>query len=243
LEERFGKFRRESKAEKESFEAEVQRLREEVRKLLSFSLQLLLSQLPKLQDTRRHTLSSDSQLTNLTRALQEAQTKNVQVLSTPPLRPPFPASLFLLQLLKVIEEISKEKVVLEEQLLSLPLVSHASGFSPDSPTDSAAPIDEPSNSRTLIRGLQQKLGQVVADFRIQSMKLLETEKSLREIQQDKDIGDRLRTKLETQTENFNHQIALWEEKAETLSREIKVWQVSSKGHDAVPCSQPSLPPP
>lgn len=140
------------------------------------------------------------------------------------------------QLLKVIEDISKEKLVLEEQLLSLPLVSDSKGIDSSglltdsfrlltSATDSVASPEESSNSRALVRGLQQKLGQVVADFRIQSMKLLETEKSLRELQQDKDIGDRLRIKMETQTENFNHQIALLEERAETLSREIKVWQV------------------
>ena len=57
------------------------------------------------------------------------------------------------------------------------------------------------------------------------MKLFETEKSLRELQQDKEIGERLRIKLESQAQSYDHQIAIWEERAEALTREAKVWQV------------------
>ena len=71
------------------------------------------------------------------------------------------------------------------------------------------------------------------------MKLFETEKSLRELQQDKDIGDRLRIKMETQTENFNHQITLLEERTETLSREIKVWQVRKIFRSVLTCETDS----
>lgn len=57
------------------------------------------------------------------------------------------------------------------------------------------------------------------------MKLLESEKTIRELQQDKEIGDRLRFKLESQMEAANHQVSIWEDKVESLSRELRVWQV------------------
>jgi hypothetical protein len=58
------------------------------------------------------------------------------------------------------------------------------------------------------------------------MRLLEAERSLREVQQDKEIGDRLRMKLESQVETAQHQVLLAEEKVEAFVREVKVWQVS-----------------
>lgn len=87
------------------------------------------------------------------------------------------------------------------------------------------PDDASSHSRTLIRNLQERLAQTVADFRIQSMKLLDTEKTMRELQQDKEIGDRLRFKLESQMEAAHHQVSIWEDKVDSLTRELRVWQV------------------
>jgi hypothetical protein len=57
------------------------------------------------------------------------------------------------------------------------------------------------------------------------MRLQEAERSLREVQQDKEIGDRLRMKLESQMETAQHQVVLAEEKVQSLTREARVWQV------------------
>lgn len=166
-----------------------------------------------------------SSLSQLNRSFDDTQTKNSQAISHPNSLVSLFASISF-QLLKVIEDISTEKLLLEEKLLSLPLISQSKGFaSIGLSEDTATSTKELSNSRALNRDLLQKLSQVTADFRIQSSKLMKTEKIVRELQEDKEIGDRLRTKVETQTENFDYQIALWEEKVEALNREINILQV------------------
>ena len=57
------------------------------------------------------------------------------------------------------------------------------------------------------------------------MKLLESEKKLREIQEEKEISDRSRLKLESQIETQQHQITILEEKSDLLSKELKTCQV------------------
>lgn len=73
--------------------------------------------------------------------------------------------------------------------------------------------------------MQERLGKTVADLRIQSMKLLETEKNLREVQEEKEVTDRSRLRLESQIETQLHQITILEDKTDLLSKEVKAWQV------------------
>lgn len=75
--------------------------------------------------------------------------------------------------------------------------------------------------------MQERLGKTVADLRIQSMKLLETEKTLREVQEEKEVTDRSRLRLESQIETQLHQISILEEKSELISKELKSWQVKT----------------
>ncbi len=87
--------------------------------------------------------------------------------------------------------------------------------------------DASANLKSILRTLQERYGQTVVEMKIQSNLLLETERSLRELQEDREISERLKLRLESQLETQSHQLSILEDRLELQSKELKTWKVLS----------------
>ena len=76
----------------------------------------------QIQEHRRLKLANETQIIQLTSRLDESESSHRQVLPRP--SPCFRSHAITSQMARVIEELTREKLVLEEKFLSLSLVSH-----------------------------------------------------------------------------------------------------------------------